>query len=164
MRQAEICPGAVSINCCCFESPSVKGSSEITVTSCSCHPILRQAPPPPTSIFWASHVVFHFLSPQQPNIKQKFVALLKRFKVTDEVGSVFSLYTPRAPPRSWLWPSWYHLYHTSTLPLHVRGSECVFASEAFAEIDMYFSFGFEDTERCVGEMWQQQLRFSWQLI
>uniref|UniRef100_A0A672GD49 Phosphofurin acidic cluster sorting protein 1 n=1 Tax=Salarias fasciatus TaxID=181472 RepID=A0A672GD49_SALFA len=30
------------------------------------------------------------LSPQQPNIKQKFVALLKRFKVTDEVGSVES--------------------------------------------------------------------------
>lgn len=26
---------------------------------------------------------------QQPNIKQKFVALLKRFKVTDEVRPVF---------------------------------------------------------------------------
>uniref|UniRef100_A0AAQ4QU43 Phosphofurin acidic cluster sorting protein 1/2 C-terminal domain-containing protein n=2 Tax=Gasterosteus aculeatus aculeatus TaxID=481459 RepID=A0AAQ4QU43_GASAC len=35
-------------------------------------------PPPP-------HVLL-LLSPQQPNIKQKFVALLKRFKVTDEVG------------------------------------------------------------------------------
>lgn len=27
------------------------------------------------------------VSPQQPNIKQKFVALLKRFKVSEEVGA-----------------------------------------------------------------------------
>uniref|UniRef100_G3Q5I6 Phosphofurin acidic cluster sorting protein 1 n=1 Tax=Gasterosteus aculeatus aculeatus TaxID=481459 RepID=G3Q5I6_GASAC len=39
---------------------------------------LPMTPPPP-------HVLL-LLSPQQPNIKQKFVALLKRFKVTDEVG------------------------------------------------------------------------------
>uniref|UniRef100_A0A8D0CT41 Phosphofurin acidic cluster sorting protein 1 n=1 Tax=Sander lucioperca TaxID=283035 RepID=A0A8D0CT41_SANLU len=43
------------------------------------------------SVLLSSHVLsFHvvlFLSPQQPNIKQKFVALLKRFKVTDEVGA-----------------------------------------------------------------------------
>lgn len=42
-----------------------------------------------------THAVSPFFSPassrlQQPNIKQKFVALLKRFKVTDEVGPVFS--------------------------------------------------------------------------
>lgn len=30
------------------------------------------------------------LSPQQPNIKQKFVALLKRFKVSDEVRPPYS--------------------------------------------------------------------------
>lgn len=84
---------------------------------------------PSPELLMLSSFFFCFLSPQQPNIKQKFVALLKRFKVTDEVGaSAFAL----------------------THPLHV----CISSRGVAAEVDVYFSFGFEDTERCVGEMWQ----------
>lgn len=44
-----------------------------------------------------THAASPFFSPssprlQQPNIKQKFVALLKRFKVTDEVRPVFDAF------------------------------------------------------------------------
>uniref|UniRef100_A0A3B5AUA0 Phosphofurin acidic cluster sorting protein 1-like n=1 Tax=Stegastes partitus TaxID=144197 RepID=A0A3B5AUA0_9TELE len=46
-----------------------------------CHP--HEQDPSPRCLMLC---FFHFLSLQQPNIKQKFVALLKRFKVTDEVG------------------------------------------------------------------------------
>lgn len=121
------------------------GSSEITVQSLSCHLFVRHTSPASHRQMWLIRLLsvsccplfyFHFLSPQQPNIKQKFVALLKRFKVTDEVGAVLSLCAPL-------------ISLTYTLPLHVRGSECV-----FAEINMHFGVGFEDTERCVGEMWQ----------
>lgn len=38
----------------------------------------------------------YILSPQQPNIKQKFVALLKRFKVSDEVRPLTSSFIPRS--------------------------------------------------------------------
>ena len=77
----------------------------------------------------------HFLSPQQPNIKQKFVALLKRFKVTDEVGAVPLIVGPFA-------------FLISLYITHPHFCLCSVES-AFAKINMYFSLAFEDAERCV---------------
>lgn len=132
---------------------------KVSVEIASCQFSLGCRVPPHThTLIWTSisefHVVlffFPFSLSQQPNIKQKFVALLKRFKVTDEVGAHFSVvFLSSIPlPSPWLFFLPDHLYHTSTLRLYVRGSECAFAR--LLGVDVYFSWALKTHE----DVWER---------
>lgn len=124
----------------------------------SVFPRLSCSPPTHTHTHWYEHLsefhvvpFFPFSLSQQPNIKQKFVALLKRFKVTDEVGAHFSVvFLSSIPlPSPWLFFLPDHLYHTSTLRLYVRGSECAFAR--LLGVDVYFSWALKTH----GDVWER---------
>lgn len=124
--------------------------SEITALSHSCHrfstPYIPKHPSSEYLMLSSFPFFSQFLSPQQPNIKQKFVALLKRFKVTDEVGADPLIFGPFA-------------FLISLYITHPHFCLCSVES-AFAKVNIYFSLAFENTEGCVcvcvcvGEMCQ----------
>lgn len=85
--QTEICLAALSITSSLFQS-SMKALNFTALLSS----LFSMHHPSPVCLMLSFSPLFSRL--QQPNIKQKFVALLKRFKVTDEVRVSVCFYIP----------------------------------------------------------------------